>query len=150
MGIQLKGDAEIRIVDGEGDTWTIQATDEPVSSTMMLNEYEAGAFHVAGVDGTLSWQAPREAASGWVEENISDAPRILAHGVRQGCTIVWFAKSSSGEVSARIDAVTPSDGVEIRLKNGCIWMMQLVGTDLVIYRKFGWDTLDISVVVVKL
>ena len=127
-----------------------QATNEPVSSTTILSEYEAGAFRVAGIDGTLHWEAPREAASGRVVEGIGDTPHILAPGIQQGCTIVWFAKSSSGDMDAKIGAVTPSDGVEIRLKNNCVWIMQLVGSDLVIYRKFGWDTLDISIMVVKL
>jgi len=123
--------------------------EQPVAVT--LGEYEVGALCVARVDDTHVFQAPmHEAASGHVEEGIGDTPCVLAHGIRQGCTIVWFAKSSSGDIDARIGAVTPSDGVEIRLKNSCVWMMQLVGTDLVIYRKFGWDTLDISVMVVKL
>ncbi len=125
--------------------------EQPVAVT--LGEYPVGALCVARADDdyVFQFQTPvHEAASGHVEEGIGEAPCVLAHGIQRGCTIVWFAKSSSGDIDARIGAVTPSDGVEIRLKNSCVWMMQLVGTDLVIYRKFGWDTLDISVMVVKL
>jgi len=136
---------------GAIDGWQIAPQADDVSAEQVLSEYEtASAFRVAGADGVPSWRAPREAASGRVVENIGDAPHVLAHSIQHGCTVVWFAKSSGGEADAKIGAVTPSDGIEIRLKNDCVWMMQLVGTDLVIYRKFGMDTLDISVMVVKL
>ncbi len=126
-----------------------QATNEPVSSTMILSEYEAGAFRVAGVDGTMHWETPREVASGRVVESIGDTPRILAHNIQHGCTIVWFAKSSSGEVDAKIGAVTPRDGIRICMSNG-IYEMKLVAGNLTIWRQWGMDTLDISVMVVKL
>lgn len=119
---------------------------------MMLNEYEAGAFHVLAGDRRHSKLAvSREAASGWVEENIGDTPRVLAHGIRQGCTIVWFARSSSGDIEARIGAVTPSDGVEIRLKNSCVWMMQQLSAPISrsIANSDG-QHMDISAMVVKL
>lgn len=125
------------------------ATEEPVSSTMILSEYETGAFRVVGVDGTLHWRTPREAASGRVGENIGDTPHVLAHSIQHGCTVVWFAKSSSGEVDAKIGAVTPRDGIRICMPNG-IWEMKLVAGNLTIWRQWGMDTLDISVMVVKL
>ncbi len=142
----------ITALPGVIDGWQIAPQADDVSAEQVLSEYEtASAFRVAGADGVPSWRVPiHEAASGHVEEGIGDAPCVLAHGIQHGCTIVWFAKSSGGEADAKIGAVTPSDGIEIRLKNDCVWMMQLVGTDLVIYRKFGMDTLDISVMVVKL
>ena len=123
--------------------------EQPV--TVTLGKYEVGASYVTTVDDTHVFQAPmHEAASGHVEEDIGDTPCVLAHGIRQGCTIVWFAKSSSGGIDARIGAVTPNDAIEIRLDYNCVWRMSLVDSDLVIFRTAGMDTLDISVMVVKL
>lgn len=112
-------------------------------------EDKATTIYIADVDGHMHWWMPREAASGRVEENIGDMPRILAYNIQHGCTIVWFAKSSSGKVDAKIGAVTTNDGIKICMPNG-IWEMKLVGGNLIIWRQWGMDTLDISVMVVKL
>ena len=124
--------------------------EQPVAVT--LGEYPVGALCVARADDdyVFQFQTPvHEAASGHVEEGIGEAPCVLAHGIQRGCTIVWFAKSSSGGIDARIGAVTPRDGIRICISNG-IWEMKLVAGNLTIWRQWGVDTLDISVMVVKL
>ena len=96
------------------------------------------------------WVQHREAASGRAVTITDNEPVVLAEHIERGCTIVWFAKSSSGGIDARIGAVTPNDVIEIRLDYNCVWRMSLVDSDLVIFRTAGMDTLDISVMVVKL
>lgn len=107
------------------------------------------SFYIIDPSGFPGWKRHREAVSGCVVTVDGDDPVLLAENIEHGCTVVYFAKSSAGGMSGQIDVAIAGSNIEISMYE-CRWEMRIEQGNLTIFRTAGKDTLEISVMVVKL